>query len=114
MLDNTPNQPSKFMTKNWVEVNDGSYGAYNTGSQIKVKTSMIRSSLCDYRDAYILAKGTITVTNAVATGTAPNKRGKKVAFKNCTPFTKCKSEINNKEINYDKFIDADIMLKTLM
>ena len=102
------------MTKNWVEVNDGSYGAYNTGSQIKFKTSMIRSSLCDYRDAYILAKGTITVTNAAATGTAPNKRGKKVVFKNCTLFTKCKSEINNKEINYDKFIDADIMLKTLM
>ena len=114
MLDNTPNQPSKFRTKNWVERDDRSYGTFSTGSQIKFKTSMIRSSLCDYRDAYILAKGTITVTKAVATGTAPNNRGKKVAFKNCTPFTKCKSEINNKEINYDKFIDADIMLKTLM
>ena len=44
---------------NWSEINDGSYGAYSTGSEIKFQTSMIRSSLCD---AYILVKRAITVT----------------------------------------------------
>ena len=61
LLDNTPNQPTKFRTKNWVEINDESHGMYNTNSQIKFKTSMLRSNLCDYSDAYILVKGTISV-----------------------------------------------------
>ena len=81
LLDNTPNQPSKFKTKIWVETNDGSYGTYNTGTQIKFKTLMIRSRLCDYSDAYILAKGTITVENTGAAASA-NNRNKKVIFKN--------------------------------
>ena len=64
LLDNTPNQPTKFRTKNWVEINDDSRGIYNTNSQIKIKTSTIRSSLCDYSDAYILVSGSITITGA--------------------------------------------------
>ena len=59
LLDNTPNQPTKFRTKNWIEINDDSHGMYNTNSQIKFKTSMLRSSLCDYSDADILVSGTI-------------------------------------------------------
>ena len=59
MLENTPNQPSKFRTKKWVEENDESLGTYNVNSQIKFKTSMLRSSLCDYSDAYILVSATI-------------------------------------------------------
>ena len=51
LLDNTPNQPSKFRTKNWVKINDDSHGTYNTNSQTKIKTSMLKSSLCDYSDA---------------------------------------------------------------
>ena len=47
LLDNESNQPSKFRTKNWVEINDESRGGYTTGSDIKFKTAMIRSSLCD-------------------------------------------------------------------
>ena len=66
MLDNTPNQPTKFRTKHWVEINDGSRGTYNTNSQIKFKTSMLRSTLCDYSDAYILASGTVTIIGAGA------------------------------------------------
>ena len=62
MLDNTPNQPIKFRTKNWVEINDDSREIHNTNSQIKFKTSMSRSSLCDYSDAYIPVSGTITIT----------------------------------------------------
>ena len=62
MLDNTPNQPIKFRTKNGVEINDDSREIHNTNSQIKFKTSMSRSSLCDYSDAYIPVSGTITIT----------------------------------------------------
>ena len=61
MSDNTPNQLTKLRTMNWVEINDESYGLYNTGSQIKCKTSILRSSLCDYSDAYLPVIGTITV-----------------------------------------------------
>ena len=59
LLKNTPNQPTKFRTKNWVEINDDSRGTYNTNSQIRFETSMLRSSLCDYSEAYILVSGTI-------------------------------------------------------
>ena len=48
---------------------------------------MIRSNLCDYSDAYILVKGTITVPNAAAAGAAVNNISKKLIFKNCAPFT---------------------------
>ena len=81
LLDNTPNQATKFRTKNWVEKNDDERGTYNTNIQIKFKTSMLRSSLCDYSDAYILHKGTIIVTNT-GTAAAPNNRDKNVVFKN--------------------------------
>ena len=47
LLGNISNQPSKFRTKNWVEINDDSRGTYNTYSQIKLKTSMLKSNLCD-------------------------------------------------------------------
>ena len=73
LLGNTPSQQTKFSTKNWVEINDDAYGTYNTNSQIKFETSMLKSILCDYCDAYILARGTITVPNS-GTATNPNNR----------------------------------------
>ena len=76
-LDNTPNQPSKFSTKNLVKINDDSRGTYNTNSQIKFKTSMLESGLCDYSDAYKLVKGTIPVANMAPTGAAGNNNDKK-------------------------------------
>ena len=63
MLDNASNQPSKFRARNWVEINDESRGTY-TSNDIKFKTTMLRSNLCDYADASILAKGTIPITGA--------------------------------------------------
>ena len=51
LLDSASNKPSKFRTKNWVEINDESRGTYAVNKQIKFKTSMLRSSLCDYSDA---------------------------------------------------------------
>ena len=61
LLNDKSNQPSEFRTINWVEINDESRGAY-TSNDIKFKTTMLRSNLCDYADSYILVKGTITIT----------------------------------------------------
>ena len=59
-MGSASNQPSKFRTRNWVETKDESRGTY-TGDDIKFKTTMLRSNLFDYADAYILVKGTITI-----------------------------------------------------
>ena len=71
---------------------------------------MLKSSLCDYKDAYILVKGTITITGAGADVAArqAGKIDKGVAFKNCGPFTNCISEINNKQVDNAK--DVDIVM----
>ena len=72
LLNDDSNKPSKFRTKNSVEINDDSRGTYSSGKQIRFKTAMLRSSLCDYSDAYILVKGNITVNNSAAEGAAAN------------------------------------------
>ena len=81
LLDDITNQPTKFRTKNWVEINDESHGTYNTNRQIKFKTLMLRSSLCDYNNAYIFVKGTITVANTARQDQDSNVASKKVIFK---------------------------------
>ena len=68
-------------------------------SNIRFKTSLIRSNLRDYSDAYILVKGTITVPNTKAAGAAVNNTNRKVIFKNCTPFTDCITEIYNTQVD---------------
>ena len=75
MLNNASNQPCKFRTKNWLEINHESRGTYKVNSQIKFKTTMLKSSLCDYSDAYILVKENITVNNT-GTAAAPNNINK--------------------------------------
>ena len=77
LLNNGSNKPSKFRTRNWVEINDEARGTYSHNKQVKFKTSMVRSSLCDYGDAYTLVKGNITVNNATADGAAANNTDKK-------------------------------------
>ena len=99
LLNDESNQPSKFKTRNWAEINDEARGTYSPNKQIKFKTAMLRSSLCDYSDAYILAKGNITVNNTVAEGAAANNTKKKAIFKNCAPFTNCIRKINNTQID---------------
>ena len=108
-LDNASNQPSKFRTKNWVEINDESRGTY-TSNDIKFKTTMLRSNLCDYADAYILVKGTITITGAGddAAARPEDERSKGVISKNWAPFIKCISKINDMEI--DNAQDIDIVM----
>ena len=109
LLDNETNQPSKFRTRNWIEINDESRGTY-TSNDIKFKTTMLRSNLCDYADASILDDGRITITGAGDDGAARrvDERDKGVTFKNCAPFTKYISRINNTDI--DNAQDIDIVM----
>ena len=106
LLDTESNQPSKFRTRNWVEINDESRGTY-TSDDIKFKTTMLRSNLCDYADAYILVKGTTTINGAGddAAARRADERNKGVTFKDCAPFTKCISKINDTEIENAQVID---------
>ena len=114
LIDDTSNQPSKFRTKNWVEISDESRGVYNVGSQIKFKTTMLKSSLCDYSNAYILVKGTISVNNTAADGADANNTNKKLIFRNCASFTNCISEINNTQIDNAKDIDIVMSMYNLI
>ena len=114
MLDNTPNQRTKFRTKNWVEIDDESRGTYDINSQIRFKTSMLRSSLCDYSDAYILVKGGITAANTVADEAAANNTNKKAIFKNCAPFSSCISRTNNTQIDDGQYIDVEMPVYNLV
>ena len=77
LIDDASNQPSKFRTKNWVEINHESRGTYNVNSPIKLKTATLKSSLCDYGDAYILVKGTIAVKNTAAADADANNTNKR-------------------------------------
>ena len=75
---------------------------------------MLRSSLCDYSDAYILIKGNITVNNTAADSAAANNTNKKVIFKNCAPFTDCISKIKNRNIDNAKYIDIVMPMYNLI
>ena len=116
LIYDASNQPSKFKTKNWVEINDESRGAHNVNSQIKFKTTMLKYSLCDYSDVYILVKGTITIAGEGADAAArrADERDKGVAFKNCAPFTNCMSEINNTQVDNTKDIDIVMPMYNLI
>ena len=109
LLESTSDNLSKYRTRNWVEINDDSRGTY-TNADIKFKTTMLKSDLCDYADAYIFVKGTITIAGAGADAAARqlDERNKGVIFKNCAPFTKCISRINNTDI--DNAQDIDIVM----
>ena len=75
---------------------------------------MLKSSVCDYSDAYILAKGTITVNNIAAADTDVNNTNKKVIFKNCDPFTNCINEINNTQVDHANDIDILMSMYNLI
>ena len=126
LLDNSlSNQPSKFRTKNSVEINDESKGSYSASSDIIFKTTMLRSNLCDYADSYILVRGTITITGSAGppagrTGAQllaarnADERDKGVIFKSCAPFTKCISRINSIEIYNTRDIDIVMPMYSLI
>ena len=133
LLDDAPNQPSKFGTRDWVKIKDESRWTYvdddinnnsinnnninnknniynnnNNNNNIKFKASVIRTGLCDYSDAYILVKGTVTVSNALAQSAAVNNTNKKAIFKSCAPFVSCITEIKNTQV--DNARDINIVM----
>ena len=114
LLDSASNKPSQFRTRNWVEINDDIRAAYSPNKQIRFKTAMLRSILCDYSDAYILVKGNISVNDTAAEGAAATNTNKKVIFKNCASFTNCISKINNTQIDNAEYIDIVIPMHNLI
>ena len=105
LLGNASNQPSKFRTRNWAETNDKSKGTY-TGNDTKFKTAMLKPNVCDYADACILIKGTITITGA-GNDTAvrqADERDKGAIFKDCAPFTKCIDRIITQKLIIPKIL----------
>ena len=110
LLDDTTNQPFKFRTKDQVEINDEPKGTHSN-SNIKFKTTTIRSRLCDYSDAYILVKETTPVPNTAAAVAAVNK---KLTFKNCATLTDCITEINNTQTDDAQIIDVVMPMYNLI
>ena len=108
--DNESKQLSKFVTREYVKVNTLS-NTYNENKSIRFKTPMLRSNLCDYSDAYILVKGTITVMAPGVNDNADNirdKRNRPVILKNNAPFVSCITRINGELI--EDADDLDIVM----
>ena len=108
--DNEREKLSKFVTREYVRVNSLS-NTYNENKSIRFKTPMLRSNLCDYSDAYILVKGTITVTAPGANNGANNirdKRNRPLILKNNAPFVSCITRINGELI--EDADDLDIVM----
>ena len=91
LLGNIPDKVSRFITKKWIELHDQSEETYNTNKQIRFKTSMLRSDLCDFSDAYIVVKGIVTVS---ADERDRDEMNRQVILKNNAPFISCISKIN--------------------
>ena len=114
LLNSASKKPSKFRTRNWVEINDDIRGAYSPNKQLTFKTAMLRSSLCDYSDVYILVKGNISVNNIAAEGAVANDTNKKVMFKNCAPFTNSINKLKNTEKDNADYIDIVMLTYNLI
>ena len=94
----------KYVTKKWIEVYDQSEKNYNVNKEIRTKTPMLRSDLCDFSDAYIVVKGDITLKGDDDT----NKHNKNLVFKNNVPFINCITKING--IKIDNTEDSDVVM----
>ena len=110
LLGDDDNKSSKFATRKWYVTNDQNNTDYGEGREngttVKFETEIIISNLCDYSGAYILVTGDIT-----ATGGNANTR---VAFKNCTPFTKCITHINDEHLDGADNLDIIMPMYNLM
>ena len=106
LLNSSNNENSKFATKKWYVIDSESKGNYSHHNPIKFLTKSIESSLCDYSDAYILVTGNINVTGGDA--------NTKVAFKNCSPFKKCRTEINETFVDNAEHINIAMPMYNLI
>ena len=110
LLDNNDIESQKSTTKKWYIINDQNNGQYGEGhendSTIKFETKVIEPNLCDYSDAYILVAGDIKVTNIAADAN--------VVFKNCAPFTRCVTHINDEHIETAENLDIIMSMYNLI
>ena len=110
LIGATPNEVPRFITKKWVEVHDQASSAedrYKPSKQIRFKRSLLRSDLCDFSGAYIVVKGTITLTKTDGRGFI-DIRNRFLPFKNNAPFTNWISKINN--VLIDNVKDLDVVM----
>ena len=108
--NNESEKLSKFITRQYIGVSSLS-NTYNENKSIRFKTPMLRSNLCDYSDAYILVKGTITVAAPGVNNNADNirdKRNRPLILKNKAPFVSCITRINGQLI--EDADDLDIVM----
>ena len=106
LLNDSNNENSNFAIKNWFIIDSEAKGNYLRNNEIKFLTSSLESSLCDYSDAYILVTGNINVTGGDA--------NTKVAFKNCAPFRKCRTEINETFVDDAEHINIAMPMYNLI
>ena len=99
----------RFVTKKWIEVYDQSEKNYNVNKEIRIKTPMLRSDLCDFSDTCIIVKGTITITDPDNA-----KRNNSVEFKNNSPFINCISKINGIQTDNAEDLDAVMPMYNLL
>ena len=104
LLGNISDKVPRFITKRRIEFHDQSGGAYSTNKQMTFKTSVLRSDLCNYIDAYIVVRGTVTVKGA----NKIDRENSFLAFKNNARFIDCLSKINNTLI--DNAEDLEIVM----
>ena len=98
MLDITSDDkdlPRRYVTKKWIEVYDQSEKNYSVNKEIRIKTPMLISDLCDFSDAYIVVNGDITLED----DNNANKRNKNLTLKNNASFISCISKINGIKID---------------
>ena len=100
----------RFVTKKWIEVQSQSGNTYNTSKSIRFKTSMLRSDLCNFSDAYVWVKGKITVTNENDNANF----NKELALKNNALFISCISKINGELVQNAEDLDIVIPMYNLL
>ena len=112
LLNDSENKSSKFTTRKWYIINDQNSGQYGRGNEnendstIKFETKVIKLNICDYSDAYILVTGDVKVA-AVAAET-------NVAFKNCAPFTRCATHINDEHVESAENLNIIMLMYNLI
>ena len=113
LLNGSDNENSKFATKKWYIIDNESEGNYSHENPIKFLTSSLESSLCDYSDAYILVTGNIAVKkkNDADTDNIDIIRATQVVFKNCAPFKKCRTEVNETFVDDAEHINIECLCK---
>ena len=112
LLNDSANKSSKFATRKWYIINDQNNGQYDSGdenendSTIKFETKVIKPNLCNYSDAYILVTGDTKIADIAA--------NTNVAFKNCAPFTRCATHINDEHVETAENLDIIMPMYNLI